>query len=261
MMNAYLRTGAHMLSPEPGMESSGCGAAAAGRQAPLLHPYSPVSPLAATPGPAAAHAAPQAAAAPPGGQVGARRPVSPSSVCSNGEVGSSSPAALPVSPGGGTLPPSVPRLNLTGLLQQQDGDSEGAPGGTEGAEVSFGASLRAAASPDDGELPTARLSPVAAKQMQAPAAVEAGVGAERRVDPAPSPITFCLPGDPPPPVALNQEPGKHGCMWLRSRAALHLMQPAVPHYCQTFTNLPILPCSLRGAIFLICIRSHASGCQ
>ncbi|KAL4458308.1 hypothetical protein ABPG75_013173 [Micractinium tetrahymenae] len=181
MMHAYLRTGAHVLSPEPGMEGGMAGgAASAGRQAPpppLLHPYSPVSPLAATPGPAAAHAGPAATVAPSSGGLGCR-PISPASVCSNGEVGSSSPAAPSVSLGGGSAPPSVPRLNLSGLLQQKDSDGNGARGGTNGTEVSFGAALPA--SPDDGELPTARLSPVAVERHQGATMAETGVAAERQ---------------------------------------------------------------------------------
>ncbi len=208
MMNAYLRTGAHMVSPEPGMESSGGGVAAAGRQAPLLHPYSPVSPLAATPGPAAAHAALSAAAA--HAEQDGCRPISPSSVCSNGEVGSTSLASPSVSPAGGTLPPSVPRLNLSGLLQQQGGDSQSVSGDDDAAEASFGAALGTAASPDDCELPTARLSPVAAEQQQGAPAAEAGVAMERGVGHVPSPITFCLPGDPLPPAVPKQGPGESG---------------------------------------------------
>lgn len=200
-----------MLSPEPGLEGSCGGVAAAGQQAPLLHPYSPVSPLAATPGPVAPHAAPTAAVA-PAGQSAGQRPISPSSVCSNGEVGSSSPAALPAGPCGGATPPSVPRLNLSGLLQQQGGDPDGAPGGTSGIEVSFGAALGVVASPDDGELPTARLSPVAPERGQGATEPEAGATAEARPPGTfvPSSITFCLPGNSPTHAVFKQEPGEHG---------------------------------------------------
>lgn len=169
MMNACLRTSAHQLSPEPGVEA----AAQAARPMPLMHPYSPVSPLAVTP-----LAGPRATMPPAGGR-------SPSSVCSNGAGASSGPAAA-----------SVPRLNLSALRQQQQA------GGTDSTEVSFGTVVPAAAaheqqpdSPGSSELPTARFSPVS---RPAAAVVEGqevdGVAHRSRL---PSPITFCLPGDSP----------------------------------------------------------------
>lgn len=215
---AYLRTGAHQLSPEPGME---------GQQAPspsqmpavLPHPYSPASPLAATPaGPASAT---------PATAGGSGLPLSrrPTSVCSNGEVGSCGPACS-ISLGGApspapssTGPPSVPRLNLAALRQQQEG-------GTDGTEVSFGAVLAPPSpqeqqeqpgSPASDELPTARFSPAAS-----PAAGEGQDTAATAEEQAPSAITFCLPAEVPSVErAAAAAPGKlrkwwmHFCMAMR----------------------------------------------
>jgi hypothetical protein len=198
LMNAYLRTGAHQLSPEPGMEGQQAAAAAAAPQRPplLLHPYSPGSPLAATP------TAPRAAAA---GQPAPRGGITPSSVCSNGAVDSSSPAAS-ISLGGGcggaagaAAAASVPRLNLAALQQ--------GPGAADDTEISFGAALGGQPdSPGGGELPTARFAPVggpAAAPQQQQEEEENGTAAHQqhqRHGP-PSPITFCLPGDSPPQAA------------------------------------------------------------
>ena len=208
---AYLRTGAHQLSPEPGVE--GLQAASPSQlPAALPHPYSPASPLAATP--AGPSGATPAAASTGGGIALSRRP---SSVCSNGEVGSCGPAGS-ISLGGAPSPapssagpPSVPRLNLAALRQQQEG-------GTDGTEVSFGFAPPPAApqeqqeqpgSPASNELPTARFSPAIS-----PAAGEAQDRPEA-AEPAPSAITFCRPAEGPSkeqaaaaaPGALQGTPG------------------------------------------------------
>ena len=206
---AYLRTGAQQLSPEPGMEGQ---QAASPSQLPaaLPHPYSPASPLAATP---VAPTGATLAGASGSGIALSRRPTS---VCSNGEVGSCGPAGS-ISLGGAPSPapssagpPSVPRLNLAALRQQQEG-------GTDGTEVSFGAVVAPAAlqgqqeqpgSPASDELPTARFSPATSpaageRQDEAPAVPSGG--------PAPSAITFCLPAEAPSQEhAAAAAPGKLG---------------------------------------------------
>ncbi|PRW59511.1 hypothetical protein C2E21_1411 [Chlorella sorokiniana] len=192
---AYLRTGAHQLSPEPGMEGQHA-ASPPPPPAALPHPYSPASPLAATPaGPAST-----TPAGPSGSGIALSR--RPTSVCSNGEVGSCGPAGS-ISLGGAPSPapfsggpPSVPRLNLSALRQQQEG-------GTDGTEVSFGAVLAPAAaaeqqeqpdSPAADELPTARFSPAASP---AAGAVQDEAAAAPSEGQAPSAITFALPAEAP----------------------------------------------------------------
>ena len=225
---AYLRTGAQQLSPEPGMEGQ---QAASPSQLPaaLPHPYSPASPLAATP------AAPTGAT--PAGASGSGIALSrrPTSVCSNGEVGSCGPAgsiSLGVSPSpapSSAGPPSVPRLNLAALRQQQEG-------GTDGTEVSFGAVVAPAAlqeqqdqpgSPASDELPTARFSPAASPavgegQDEAPAVPSGG--------PAPSAITFCLPAEAPSQEhAAAAAPGKPGEVRERSVLGLAVLGQQLCH--------------------------------
>lgn len=208
MMNAYLRTGTHHLSPEPGMEAEARQGSLQGTAAPPMHPYSPVSPLAATPGAGGTAA-----------RSASRRPISPSSVCSNGGVGSSGPAgsislgAAPLpSPASSGRPASVPRLNLAALQQDQPKRD-----GTDGTEVSFGAVVPLAAaaqqqqpdSPGGGELPTARFSPDASPAAGAGGEPAADPTPQRHVHRVPSPITFCLPDDSPKQQEA-QPPGEGG---------------------------------------------------
>lgn len=213
MVHAFLRTGANLLSPEPGKEAQLLqeqrAAAAAAPPAPLLQPYSPASPLAATPG------APQVAAltAVPPLSASVAPPAAPS-VCSNeDEVGSCGPAAS-ISLGSGVpnaAKGSVPRLNLCRLPQSSCV-----------TEVSFGAALAAvrADSPDSVELPTARFfagsSPQAAaagadlSTEEAQASAAAAHGAQRQRHRPTSPVTFCLPADSPDQESLR--PGACGAV-------------------------------------------------
>eukprot|EP00887_Chlorella_sp_A99_P006235 scaffold3.g6235.t1 len=193
MVNAFLRTGAQMLSPEPGLEADGAGIAvpqpqpvgAAGRPvqrpapahlAHLSQLYSPASPLRDTPQPALAPAAPY-------GRPGA---ITPSSVCSNAESSSSSAAAASISLGSrqpvpslplGTLAQSTARLTWAWQADHARGTQASLAPVSPG---SFGSDEEN----EENELPTARLSPVGAQAQQG--------------NTPPSPISFCLPGDSPP---------------------------------------------------------------
>jgi hypothetical protein len=193
---AYLRTGASMLSPEPGAEAAQEQQGGA-RTLPPLHPYSPASPLAPTPG------GPRAAA-PTGGRgpsPSAPQPISPS-VCSNGDSGSVGPAPS-ISLGGVPAAPSpVPRLSLEALRGGQAAEAEQVSlGGGAGGHL-----------PDspDGELPTVRLLAAAADQSPAqqqrlgenkPAV---GAAAQRACQRPPCPVTFSLPADSPTGAACHQ---------------------------------------------------------
>lgn len=187
MVNAYLRTGAQMLSPEPGCQQAGIpaqGPQAVGmpggpiRRPPaaqlshLSHLYSPASPLADTP-----QAAPTAWQGCPGG-------VMPSSVCSNAESSSSSAAAAASISLGRQ---AIPQLQL-GCI----------PHGTQQREAGRDSEITLA--PAGGsvceELPTARLSPACGVLLQAR-------GPSHR---PPSPISFCLPGDSPAMAAAAPPP-------------------------------------------------------